>query len=110
SALKDQNPRVRLQAVIGLGRLGKLEVADKLVPLLADPDRSVAHITYRNLALLGASDTCLKAMDASSSDKLIQGSAFALQLMHKPAVVDGLILKLDQSQDARVRQAAIRAL
>jgi hypothetical protein len=59
---------------------------------------------------MGASDLCLKALDASSSAKVIQGSAFALQLMHKPAVVDVLILKLNQSKDTRVRQAAIRAL
>ena len=36
NALRDTDPRVRLQAVIGIGRLGKKEVADKLLPLLAD--------------------------------------------------------------------------
>ena len=109
-ALKDRDPRVRLQAVIGLGRLGKTEVGGKLIPLLADPDPSVAHVAYRNLALLGASDACLKALDPSSPDKVILGSTFALQLLHSPAVVDGLIQKLQQTTNTKVRQAAIRAL
>ncbi len=110
SSLTDRDPRVRLQAVIGLGRLGKVEVADKLIPLLADPDPSVAHVAYRNLALLGASEACLKALDPSSPDKVILGSAFALQLLHEPAVVDGLIKKLQETSNSKVRQAAIRAL
>jgi putative heme-binding domain-containing protein len=109
-ALKDPDPRVRLQAVIGLGRLGKKEMADKLIPVLADKDPSVAHVAYRNLVLLGASDVCLKALEPSSSDAVILGSVFALQLMHDPAVVDGLIWKLQQSKDARVRKAVIRGL
>jgi putative heme-binding domain-containing protein len=110
NALEDPDPRVRLQAVIGLGRLGKKDVADKLIPVLADPDPSVAHVAYRNLHLLGASETCLKALDASSPDAVILGSVFALQLMHEPAVVDGLIQKLRQAKDSRVRQAVIRGL
>jgi putative heme-binding domain-containing protein len=61
-ALEDPNPRVRLQAVIGLGRLGKKEVAGNLVDTLADADPSVAHVAYRNLALLGASEECLRTL------------------------------------------------
>jgi putative heme-binding domain-containing protein len=109
-ALKDTDPRVRLQAVIGLGRLGKKDLADKLIPVLADKDPSVAHVAYRNLALMGASEPCLKALDPSSPDAVILGSVFALQLMHEPAVVDGLIQKLNQTKDTRVRQAVIRGL
>ncbi|HYV39849.1 MAG TPA: PVC-type heme-binding CxxCH protein [Gemmataceae bacterium] len=110
NALKDPDPRVRMQAVIGLGRMGKKDVADQLIPMLDDQDPAIAHVAYRNLWILGAYETCLKALDSSSSPKVILGSTFALQLMHTAPVVDGLIQKLSQSQDTRVHQAAIRAL
>jgi putative membrane-bound dehydrogenase-like protein len=110
NALKDANPRVRLQAVIGLGRLGKKEAAAKLVPLLADPDAAIAHVAYRNLWILGAAEECLKALDPASPSPIIAGSTFALQLMHEPKVVDGLAQKLRQVSDTRIWQAAVRAL
>jgi len=108
--LKDSDPRVRLQAVIGIGRLGKKELAKDLIPLLSDPDPAIAHVTYRNLWILGAADACLGALNPSSSPEGILGSTCALQLMHEPAVVSGLIQKLNDVPDVRIQQAAIRAL
>jgi putative heme-binding domain-containing protein len=110
NALKDADARVRLQAVIGLGRVGTKEIADNLVPMLADPEPAIAHVAYRNLWILGAAEHCLKALDSASPDPVILGCTFALERMHEPKVVDGLIHKLQSATDTRVRQASIRAL
>jgi putative heme-binding domain-containing protein len=82
-ALDDPNPRVRLQAVIGLGRFGKKEIAGSLVSVLADADPSVAHVAYRNLALLGASEVCLKAL--SVIDPLVESRFKAADSERKAA-------------------------
>src|ERR1019366_6612631 len=47
--LKDANPRVRLQAVIGLVRIGKTESAAAILPMVADADPVVAHIGVQAL-------------------------------------------------------------
>ena len=109
AALSDPDPRVRLQAVAALGRLGKPEAAPDLVPLLADPDPLVAHVTVRALVTLRAIDTCLEALDPSRPH-LAAGAARVLQSLHDPRVVDGLMAKLAETQDARIRQAILKAL
>ena len=48
-ALNDGNPRVRVQAAIGLGRLRDPSLSDKLVPLTADKDWNVRHAAMQSL-------------------------------------------------------------
>ncbi|HVY70398.1 MAG TPA: HEAT repeat domain-containing protein [Verrucomicrobiae bacterium] len=93
SALADTNPRVRLQAVTGLGRLGKTEAAEALLSRTADEDHTVAHIAVQALRWLRASDVCLRALD-SADDKLKSGALRVLQSLYEPAVVDGLTRRL----------------
>ncbi len=63
-ALTDKNPRVRLQAAIGLGRLHKIAAAAALVAMTADDDRLVAHVAVKALVKLNAVSACLAALRA----------------------------------------------
>jgi putative heme-binding domain-containing protein len=108
-ALSDPNPRVRLQAAWGLGRLNRTESAPALVPLVADTDPLVSHVAINALVTLNAIEPCLKAVD-TSNPKVAPGTLQALQAMHDPAVVDGLVAKLGQIQDPTLRAPIFRAL
>jgi len=109
AGLADPNPRVRLQAAIGLGRLGKGEVAAQLLPGTADPDPLVAHAAIQALAALRAVDACLTAIDPATPT-LVPGAIFALQLQHDPRAVDGLIRKLHEDRAEAARRAVLKAL
>ncbi len=93
AALADANPRVRLQAVTGLGRLQKREAAAALIPLAADADAAVAHLATRTLTALGAADACLAALDGADV-KVQPGVLRALYGMDDLRVVNGLIARL----------------
>ncbi len=82
--LRDSDPRVRLQAAAGLGRLGKPEGTEALLGAAADPDPLVAHAAVRSLVSLRPIEACLKA-----------GNLRVLQEIHDPRVVDGLLPKID---------------
>jgi putative heme-binding domain-containing protein len=99
AALKDANPRVRMQAVRGLGRFRLAlpagsprlhEVTSKLVPLTVDPDPLVAHIAVDSLARLNAGDACLAALNAATLEERA-GACRVLQHLHDSAVVTGLL-------------------
>jgi putative membrane-bound dehydrogenase-like protein len=109
-ALTDANPRVRLQAVTALGRLGKTEAAPGIISLVADSDPIVAHIAVHSLAQLHAADVCLATFDSPGSTSLIPGAGRALQLMHEPRVVDGLIARLNKVSDASAREVILKSL
>ncbi len=123
AALKDQNPRVRLQAVTALGRLGAFnlqssakptkdwqEIAANLLPLTSDADPTVAHVAVKGLVQLRAADACLAAFDSAGTLGLQPGAARALQAMHQPSVVDGLITRLAKLADPASRRLLMSAL
>jgi putative membrane-bound dehydrogenase-like protein len=105
--LADPNPRVRLQATIALGRAGEVDKAPSILPLTADPDPLIAHVAVKALVALNASDACLKAL---ADPKLAPGASMALQAMHDPKVVAGLIRMIDGSKDLASRKPALKAL
>ena len=107
-ALNDANPRVRLQAVTGLGRLGKVEAAQLLLPRTADTDYTVAHLAVQSLRWLKASDVCMAALD-SADEKARPGALRVLQALYDPVVVDGLVKRLATSQ-GELRQGIFRTL
>jgi len=108
-ALRDKNPRVRLVAAWGLGRLGRADAAPEIVPLLADSDFLVKHIAIRSLTFLRAYDACLKAIDPSTPN-LIPGAVQVLQSLHETQVVDGLNTSLNRLSDADQRGEVYGAL
>lgn len=101
-ALKDTNPRVRLIAAWGLARLGKVEAADKILPLTNDKDGLVAHVATTSIVTLDAVDAALKDLSG--------GALKALAQLHEPRVVDGLGKALDQTQDPAKKQHIYSAL
>ncbi|MFP6665847.1 MAG: ThuA domain-containing protein [Pirellulales bacterium] len=107
--LGDKDPRVRLQAAVALGRLGKIGAGDALATAAADDDPLVAHTAIRALVELRASEACLAALDRGSVD-IARGAARALQSLHEPKVVDGLIARLQRARSDEVQIFVFRAL
>ena len=101
-ALTDADPRVRLQAVTGLLRLGNKEHAASILPLASDADPVVAHVAVQALISLDAVDVCLKA--------LTPPALRVLQSLYEPAVVDGLIERLASARECDTRKGILRAL
>jgi putative heme-binding domain-containing protein len=110
SALADANPRVRLQAVTALARLGAVEAAPAVLPLLIDPDPIVSHVAVHALVQLRAIDPCLGVFDSPGSAELLAGAGRVLQSLHEPVVVDGLIGRLAKGPDARIRETITKTL
>ncbi len=123
AALSDSNPRVQAQAIISLGRLGNPAAAEHLLPLairpadaplptgndlwrLPDPARVIPHLAVQALVQLYAIEPCLAALDGPYR----AGALAALKYMHSPAVVDGLIAKLNQTRDSAARQELLATL
>ncbi|MGA0133894.1 MAG: DUF7133 domain-containing protein [Opitutales bacterium] len=116
-SLKDADPRVRLQALIGLQRLGAKDAAPAILAAAAKwpADESklgegehyrLPHTAIAALARLGNAQACLAAL-ADPAQRFI---AFrALQGIHSDEAVDGL-LKLSLSGDEAVRFGAVSAL
>jgi putative heme-binding domain-containing protein len=105
--LIDPNPRVRFQAVVALGRLGHVDEGPEILPLTADSDPIVAHVAVKALVALNASNDCIKALEDS---KLAPGASMALQAMHDPKTVAGLIRSLTDSKSVASRKPALKAL
>lgn len=107
AALKDPNARVRLQAVIGLTRLGRIENAQAMVPLTVDSDPLVAHATIRGLVELKAGAAGLAGMQ---SPAYVPGCLRVLQEIHDPIVVSGLIANFEGAKESALRQGILKAL
>lgn len=108
TALSDPNPRVRLQAVTGIGRVGGVQDAAALIPLTADPDFVIAHVATRYLTALNAVDACLGALD-SADEKAKPGVLRALYGTYDVKAVDGLIARLPNSE-GEFRRGLLNAL
>ena len=95
AGLTDADPRVRLQAVRGLGRFAApgpgvaAAVLKAMVPLTHDDDPIVSHVAVDSLVRLQAVDACLAALDAGPLEARA-GAARVLQRLHLPAVINGL--------------------
>ncbi len=110
-AARDADPRVRRQAAESLARLGKLEFASALVPLLTDADPIVAHTAVKALTLLKASDVCFKVVDDNKASARSREAALTvLRSLHEPKVVAGLIARLEKETDSTRRVGLFTAL
>lgn len=122
--IRSDNPRVRAAAVVSLGRLGKVEAAKALLSVAIPPANAteppagegahatpnaavvIPHLAVHALAKLNAVDACLAALDGPSR----RGALWALQLMHDPKGVDGLIAKFESTKDVAFRNQILAAL
>ena len=122
-ALQDTNPRVRAQALICLGRLGRAEAAAAMLPLTMrrpnepkptarplhkqpDPGRVIPHLAVRALAGCDAVEACLDAIAGPYAD----GALATLKTLHKKEVVLGLTSQLSRVRDAARRRQILTAL
>jgi putative heme-binding domain-containing protein len=108
-ALAADNPRVRLQAIIGLARIGKTEPAKALIPLTGDKDPVIAHTAVQALVALKAADACLAELDNASTQHAL-ACARVLQNFHDKKVIEGLLERFDKVQDLNRRAPIFRAL
>ena len=127
AGLQDKNPRVQAVAAIGLGRIGRADTAKALLgvaipptPMKASTQKGhqggphatphstviVPHVAVQSLVALNATEACLAAIDSPSQD----GALWALRLMHDPKAVDGLISKLNNSNDKNLQNKILTAL
>lgn len=108
-ALSASDPRVRLEAVTGLRRMGAVDAASAILPLTAGDDVVLANVATNALVALAAIDESLAAV-RGTSDPLAAGALRVLQQIHQPAVVSGLIDMLGESPAPARRRAILRAL
>ncbi len=111
-ALKDSNPRVVLQAITGLERIGdKKTTADLLAASAGWKDSGVSprllHTARTTLVHLANTDALFDAVKDPATRALALG---ALQRLHQPEVVKKLIAQADAAKDAELRFAVLGAL
>lgn len=118
--LKDPNERVQAAAIIGLGRLGKMEAAEALLAIdvpfsfvapakgeegpHATPNAAIvpAHLAVQSLVKLNAVEQTVAAISKNTDLAL-----WALRYMHDPKAVDNLITAY---QEAKVNETDNQAL
>ncbi len=111
-ALTDKNPRIVLQALIGLERLGAKEAAPAIFSASAGwreegVSPRLEHTAIAALASLQNIPACFDAAGDTATRKI---ALRALQRLHKPEVVDGLIRLANETSDLELRFDALGAL
>ncbi|MCK0146109.1 c-type cytochrome [Arenibacter sp. F26102] len=124
NALKSNSDRVRAAAIVGLGRLGKKEVAKSLMEIAvpnsfqapgmgtegphARPNAEiiVPHLAVKTLVKLNAVDACVSALNTDRKDLAL----WALRYMHSPEAVDGLIKAYEKTDDSLFKNKIINTL
>ncbi|MEI6715647.1 MAG: heme-binding domain-containing protein [Verrucomicrobiota bacterium] len=111
AGLKSEDARVRKESVIAVARLGKVNLAENLAALLNDSDPVVAHTTVETLIRLKASGVAFGVTDAANaSAELYDAALRVLQMIHEPAVVEGVIARFEKETNAARRIALTRTL
>ena len=123
TALSDESPRVRAQALISLGRLNDVTVAKQILPLTRRPegsvmptkkevhaqpdaDRVIPHLAVQTLIKLGAAEACLEGLDGPDAE----GALWAMRYMHDKKTVEGLIRKLGTVRSPELRRGILSTL
>lgn len=122
--LKDPSPRVRAAAIVGLGRLGRVETATALlqtkVPASfvapvkdkegphATPNAAIVlpHLAVRALVELHAVDAAVAAINGANGTLAL----WALRYMHDEKAVNGLIAAYQQSKDGKLKKQILTTL
>ncbi len=108
--LADPNPRVRVQAAIGIGHLGKPALAAGLVPLTADTDPMVRHAAMQSLRRLQAGDVCIAAMKDAAHPDIVKGAMRTARSFHDVQTVAAVGEVMHATTEPSVRQDGILAL
>lgn len=111
AGLRSGDPRTRKEALIALARLGRVQHATAMAPLLGDADPIVAHTAVKALSRLKAADVSLAVIDDTAASETKRLSALqVVQTLHDERVVDQLIARLAREKDAARREGLIRVL
>lgn len=123
-ALKSDSDRVKAAAIVGLGRLGRAELAEHLLevpvpnsfqaPLLgsegphATPNSDILlpHLAVKALVALNAEDAVVNALRTKNQDLAL----WAMRYMHSPKVVEGLIKAYDETENAEFKEKVSNTL
>ena len=124
-AIKDtSSPRAEVAAIIGLGRLGKMEAARELLQVKvpssfvappkgvegphATPNTAIvpAHLAVHALVQLNAVDACVAAVNTIDSTIAL----WALRYMYDQKAVDGLIAAYNQTQSKNLKDNILTTL
>ena len=111
-ALTDKNPRVALQALIGIERLKLKGAAPAIIAASLDwreesESPRLEHTAMQVLVSLENIPACLKAVNDTATRKL---ALRALERIHKMEVVNGLLTTFGQSKDLELRFDVLSAL
>jgi putative membrane-bound dehydrogenase-like protein len=111
-SLKDEDPRVRVQAAIALSHARASDAAARaLIPLTADKDIMVAHAAQQTLRRLNAVLPLVEALsDKKNPADLSTSILRTARMMHDPRIVAAVSKYLDNESDAKLRGQAVRAL
>lgn len=122
--LKNSSERVQIAAIIGLGRLGRMEAAPALLQVKvpssfaapakgtegphATPNAPIipAHLAVQALVNLNAVDACINAIGTENSTIAL----WALRYMHNPKAVNGLIAAYKQADDEELKKEIVTTL
>ena len=121
--LRDADPRVRVAAAVGLGRLGIPEMAHALLevatPVSAPPEFGqegphatsnsgavVPHIATRAVVELNAVDSCIEALAGPNRLAALK----ALRYLHDPEAVDALIAFWHSVDSSELKQETLNTL
>ncbi len=108
AGFKSNDPRTRLEAVVGATRQNLLGLAPQIATLLDDADPVLAHTTFRSLAMLKAADACFAVIDDDKVPAARRtGALRALMRIHTPEVVAGLISRLSKTAGREELLAAL---
>lgn len=119
--LGSKDSRTQLEAIIALGRVNRdprvtsspdMTAANvALTKFLGNDDPVLRHTAFRALANREAYEPLFFILDGrTATERKRQFALFALQRMHKPEVVDGLIERVAKEDNAYRRQGLLTAL
>lgn len=111
AGLKSSDARTRLEAIIGATRLKFTVLEPQIAAVLGDTDLVVAHTAFRALGSLNAYAACFAVLDNYDAPVAQRvGAVRALQLMHTPEAVDGLLQRLGKDTGTETRKGLLSAL
>jgi cyclophilin family peptidyl-prolyl cis-trans isomerase/HEAT repeat protein len=112
AAVASDDPHSRALGARGLGALRDASAVDLVLPLLRDPDQTVAHSALRALGTIGDArgTAAAAAMLASASDVVRRESLRALAVLPPDPALRQRLVGLVAERDPWIRAAALSAV
>lgn len=108
-AIEDYRARVQVQAILAAAFQNLTNAAPQIAQRLASSDPIVVHTARRALSQLRAYDSCFQLVDSAPGAQR-HAALGVLSVIHEPAVVDGLIARLNSEPAPGRRRGLFTAL